>query len=357
MTGPFASLVQALQLQSGVCERMGSPFSATVGRIIAADMAAGGVFATLAEPWAGRDVRSLFEDAVALRFMGGMHYLALCGAAPDLAAEYPPAKAEADPQRLAHLVSAAARAQQPALAAFLASPPQTNEVNRSVCLIGGFLSVARRAGLPLRCLEIGASAGLNLNWDRFRYDLEGKGAWGNPASPVRLGAEWEGSAPPFEVQTTVAERRGCDQSPIDVGDPAQALRLKSYVWPDQTERMVRLEGAIALARLYPPRVEAADAAAWTRTHAHGVSGTASVLYHSVVWQYLPVQTQTEIAAAVRAAGESATAAAPFAWLRMEPNPADLAAPMDVRLTYWPGGDERLLARVHPHGAKVSWTGD
>ena len=357
MTEPHASIIQALELQAGACAQLGSPFSAMVARAIAEDIAAGGAFASLARPWIGRDIQGLLADATPLRFVSGLHYLALTGAAPDLAAEYPPARTQPDVDRLKALISRAATDHLGVLTAFVASPPQTNEVNRSVCLIGGFLTVARRARLPLRCLEIGASAGLNLNWDLYRYDLGDLGAWGDPSSPVRLGTEWSGGPPPFDVAARVIERRGCDQNPVDVASPAQALRLKAYVWPDQTERMARLDGAIALAGPNPPRVEAADAADWVKTHAHGAPGAATVLYHSVVWQYLPPRTQAAITDSILAAGESATDAAPFVWLRMEPNPDDLAARMELKLTFWPGGDESLLARVHPHGAKVSWTGD
>jgi hypothetical protein len=58
--------------------------------------------------------------------------------------------------------------------------------------------------------------------------------------------------------------------------------------------------------------------------------------------------------AIRAAGESAAARRPFARLRMEPIPTDMAAPMELRLTLWHGGRESLLAQVHLHGAKVDW---
>jgi len=357
MSEALAPLIQALELQAVACAQFGSPFSAAVARAVAADIASGGVFASLGEPWAGRDVRGLFADATPLRFLGGLHFLVLSGDAPELAGEYPPSRAEPDPGRLAELLVRTALEQHGALARFLTSPPQTNEVNRSVCLLGGFLTVARRAGLPLRCLEIGASAGLNLNWDRYRYDLGDLGAWGDRDSPVRLTTDWSGAPPPFDLAATVVERRGCDQNPIDVTCPEQALRLKAYVWPDQAERMARLDNAIALARLHPPRVEAADAAAWVLAHARGEPGTATVLYHSVVWSYLPPETQTAVAGAIVAAGESATSAAPVAWLAMEPNPADLSAPMELKLNFWPGGDQTLLARVHPHGAKVSWAGD
>jgi hypothetical protein len=357
MTDALATVIQSLELQGGVCAQLGSPFSGLVARAVAADIAAGGAFASLAEPWAGKDVRTLFSDAAPLRFLGGLHYLVLSGAAPDLAAEYPPSELAPDSARLADRVSAAGREHQAMLARFLTSPPQTNEVNRSVVLAAGFRTIAGRAGLPLRCLEIGASAGLNMNWDRFFYDLGEPGLWGDPQSPVRLGAEWTGGPPPFDIEAVVVERRACDQNPIDVAHDEAALRLKAYVWPGQLERMARLDGAIEIARRHRPEVERADAAAWTRAHIRPVPGAVSVLYHSVVWSYLPAETQAEVTAAITAAGESADASSPVAWLRMEPNPDDLAGPNDLRLTYWPGGEEILLARVHPHGAKVSWLGD
>ena len=66
--------------------------------------------------------------------------------------------------------------------------PQTNEVRRSACLIGGFLTIARESGLPLRCFEVGASAGLNQLWDRFHYRLGDAGATrGNDRSRVDMG--------------------------------------------------------------------------------------------------------------------------------------------------------------------------
>jgi hypothetical protein len=37
-------------------------------------------------------------------------------------------------------------------------------------LIGGFLRVAAMTRRPLRLLEVGSSAGLNLRWDHYRYE-------------------------------------------------------------------------------------------------------------------------------------------------------------------------------------------
>ena len=84
---------------------------------------------------------------------------------------------------------------------------QTNEVGRAAALAPGFLTVAVETGLPLRMLEVGTSAALNLRWDRFRYD-DGDTAWGDAESPVRLGAVWTRHGAPLEPARRAPERDG-----------------------------------------------------------------------------------------------------------------------------------------------------
>jgi hypothetical protein len=82
---------------------------------------------------------------------------------------------------------------------------------------------------------------------------------------------------------------------------------------------------------------------------------ATVVFHSIFWQYLPAETAGKVRVAIAAHGASATPAAPVAWLRMEPaEPSPV--PIELRLTLWPGGEERLLANVQAHGASVEWLG-
>ncbi len=88
---------------------------------------------------------------------------------------------------------------------------QTNDIGRSRGLLPGFLESARRTGLPLRLLEIGASAGLNLRWDHFSF-LE------------------------VPADLRVVERRGCNLNPIDPTLDESRTALLSFIWPDQTER-------------------------------------------------------------------------------------------------------------------------
>ena len=351
------NIAGALAVQAGVCTQMGSPFAGRVLGLVRDDVARGGPFAAFFEAWEGVGVRGLMDDAVALRLLGGLQHAVLSGADPDLAALYPSSGATPDDPALEKALLDAAWRHHDILAGFMTSPPQTNEVRRSICLAGGYLTLAKRTGLPLRCLEIGASAGLNMNWDLYRYDFGAGRVWGDPASPLKLDADWEGPAPPIGAMAVVAEKRACDQNPIDVADDALAQRLEAYVWPDQPDRLARLRAAIGLARATGLPIDKADAAAWVAAHLKPRDGVATVLVHSVVWPYLPPPTQASIAASIRTAGESASASAPVAWLRMEPDPTNAVGPMEVRLSVWPTGEEMLLARVHPHGAKVIWLGE
>ncbi|HUZ11328.1 MAG TPA: DUF2332 domain-containing protein [Caulobacteraceae bacterium] len=340
----------SLLSQSEVCASFGSRFYAGMLRRAAADPgAARGLFA----PWRGEPVERLMAAAAPLRFLGALHELALAGEDPVLSAAFRPAL-DAEAAWAAALGAIAPRRER--LAAFMAHEPQTNEVRRSACLLPGFLTVAAATRLPLRCLEVGASAGLNQLWDRFHYRYDGEAwRWGDPAAALELSADWRGAAPPPHVRLAVAARAGCDRKPLDLARPDQRRRLKAYIWPDQAERLARFDAAADLALAAGVRVEAADAADWALVHAAPREGVATVLYHSIFWQYLDGATQAALAAAMSRHGAAATAAAPLAWLAMEPR-TGTSFPIELTLTLWPGGETRHLASVHAHGAWVDWRG-
>jgi hypothetical protein len=346
-------LIRTLKLQSRVFHDFGSPFYGGLMAHIAADVEADGAAVPLFAPWAGADMRRLVADAVPLRIMGALHARVLTGEDRALAAVFPEPGRPADPDAAWPAVREAFVRGREAIVEFMAHEPQTNEVRRSACLLPGFLTVAQATGLPLRCFELGASAGLNQNWDRFSYRL-GEAVWGDPASPVFIDTDWQGGRPPLP-EVTVLSRAACDRRPVDLNDDAERLRLIAYLWPDQFERLDRARAAIALAQARGTTVETADAAAWTARVAAPARGAATVVYHSVFWQYVPPEGQAALRAAIEGHGASATADAPFAWLSMEPDPADFAR-LQLRLTMWPGGEERVLADVHAHGQWVKWRG-
>jgi hypothetical protein len=134
---------------------------------------------------------------------------------------------------------------------------QTNEVRRCSCLLPAFAHVARRSpGRPLGLVEIGASAGLNLLWDRYSYDYGANRRCGDPRSPVHIACELRGAQqPPLPAALPLVARRvGLDLDPLDVRDPDAALWLRALVWPDEAGRAELLQQAIRVAQQDPPRL-------------------------------------------------------------------------------------------------------
>jgi len=331
-----------LQWQADACRMIGSPLYAAVLESAAADVEAHG---PTWEILRGHEDDPEFS-VLGLRLLGAVNRRVLTGQEPSLADAY----AGGDG-------AAAWTALRPVLTANVAElrdslerPVQTNEVGRSAALLFGFLAVAGKTRLPLRLLEVGASAGLNLRWDRFRYEADGF-AWGPAESPVRLEFELEGKAPPSDLPAAVevTSRQGCDASPIDPTTADGELTLLTYIWPDQAERIARMRAALEVARETPVSLDHEPAAAWAqRMLAEPAPGVATVIYHSIMSQYLSNEERAQLFARIEDAGARATEQAPLAWLRMEPVD-DRAA---VELTLWPGGETRLLARAGYHGSPV-----
>jgi hypothetical protein len=298
-------------------------------------------------------------DAVSLRFLGAVHRLVLEGAADRLSRWYPTAGGAFDPAVDGPAAGAEFVATVEEFAtdvvAGLSVGVQTNEVGRCATLAVGFTEVLRTFGLPLRLLELGSSAGLNLRWDRWRYEA-GTTSWGDPEARLRFVSNYRAPEPdvsaPIGPGAAVADRRGCDRSPIDAATAEGQLLLRSFVWPDQADRHTRLDAAIAAATADPVAVEAADAAVWLADRlAEPADATSTVVFHSIVWQYLPVTTRDGIVDALASAGSAATPGRPLTWLRMEPG-EDPARAAELRLRTWPGGDDRLLAKTGYHGHPV-----
>lgn len=333
--------------QAEACGVVGSRLYQRILEGVLEDLQRGGVTQRLLE---SRDVDP-FGSALALRLLGAVHRIVLEGRAPRLAALYPSVGGDptAGDPAAAFLVTVAEHVDE--VDERITDGVQTNEVGRSAALAGGYAEVMRRTGLPLRVLEVGASAGLNLRFDHYAYDT-GVTVAGDPASPLRFSGLWVGEPPALPARFDVAERRGCDRNPLDATSESDRLTLLSYVWPDQPERIARLRAALEIARHVPVVIDRADAADWTQAQlAAPRPGLATVVVHSIVLQYLPPERRRRFRDALAGAGVRATAAAPLAWLRMEPASEEAA---EVRLTLWPGGEERVLATAGYHGHPIHW---
>ncbi len=331
------------------CDALGSPFTARLCNLMAERMAVGNPVGDAVLNWPG--VSGGTGDALALRVCGALHGLVIEGLCQPLADIYPPNHQNVSDDDLWQAINGAFVEHADFVLDRLKSAPQTNEVRRASILLPGFSEIARLTGLPMVLSELGASAGLNLNWDRFHFEIAGQ-HWGNENSSVRLSPEWKGGIPKLQPVEIVA-RAGCDLTPLDVSDDNMQMRLLSYIWPDQSERIARTKAAIDIAVANGTQVDKSDAIDWLEVRLNSRhEGSAHVVYHTIAWQYFPEDVQLRGVELMQKAGAKASANAPLAWLRCE---MDGKAPgAALSLTLWPSGQEFYLARADFHGRWIDW---
>ncbi|MDE2596352.1 MAG: DUF2332 domain-containing protein [Sphingomonadales bacterium] len=345
----MADVDRALEWQADHAAKNSAPGTGRVIRaflpLIAGDTACGARMRN----WPGLSL----EDAMPLRLTGGLHNLLLTGADTRLAPVY--AGEITDQSAVDALVEAVVRDHDGRLLPWFDGPPQTNEAGRSGGIMAQLLWLARRIGPRFELFELGCSAGINTMLDRFAFNLGGVRA-GPADSPITIRPEWKGPQPPSALIEIVAIE-GCDVAPIDLADPGQALHLKSYVWPDTPVRLARIDAATAMARQRHPVQHCMDAGAFVARMlaVPQPAGVARVLFHTVVWQYVPPETRAAITQRMAAAGMAATAERPLAWVTVETNRQTFRH--ELRSRYWPGGGEEvLLGEAHAHGAWIDWYG-
>ncbi|MBB3345842.1 DUF2332 domain-containing protein [Sphingomonas sp. BK069] len=334
-----------MRRQAQVARTIGSPVVAAVLESGARQLARAPLTAAVFARWPGDRAAA----ALAMRFNAALHALARRDTPARLGALYRGEHRDVD-----GAIGEALAAHDAFIAEWMQHTPQTNEVGRAAAILAALKVVRARFDLPVELLEIGASAGLNLNLHRYAYDLGGVAA-GDPASPVRIAPDWRGPPPPDAAVELVAAR-GVDLAPLDAADAATCERLMAFVFVDQSARSRRLESALALARRWPPRVERGDAVAWLgdRLVEPAPPGRCRAIVHSMVTQYLGAPARAELDAVIAAAGAAATRERPLVRIGFEWT-ADRAAVL-LTLTSFPGGEAQVLAECHPYGAAITWLG-
>ncbi|WP_298302187.1 DUF2332 domain-containing protein [uncultured Erythrobacter sp.] len=300
------------------------------------------------------------KDAMPLRIAGGLHHLLLSGADDRLARVY--SGQITDQGQINRLVCKVVETHDHSLLPWFDGPPQTNEAGRSASIMAGLLWLAKRVSPCFELFELGASAGVNTMLDRYHFRL-GETKVGFSSSPLQIEPEWRGSkgSPPapsgdFLIQSVHA----CDVQPIDLSDPQAALKLKSYVWPDAPGRLARIDAAVQLANEDPPLLVQMDALEFVeqRLAVEQEPGITKAMFHSIMWQYMPVSTQDAITERFETAGAQATPETPLGWVALETDPKTFRHELKVR--FWNGGasdgESHTLAFAHPHGAWVEWLG-
>ncbi|RDD71572.1 DUF2332 domain-containing protein [Paracoccus versutus] len=338
---------EAFALQAGACRALGSPLTARVCEQLAPVLAEGdGALARRVRSWPGDP--SHRGDSLPLRLCGALHALVLNGRDPGLARAY----AVGDDAWLRQKISESIHQHQLHMLEWVELAPQTNEVARAAVLIAAGRHLASELpGCRFDLLELGASAGLNLNFPLYHLDIADEDQTaGDDATLVRLAPEWRGAIPAHALLATGAAR-GVDLNPLD--PVRDGLRLLSYIWADQHARLERMHAALALARNHPPRVDRGDAGDWLPARLAEPCNHGRLVYHTVAAQYFPAATRARIEAALQAAGAQASPERPLAHLSMEADGGEGAA---LALRLWAGGGMRQwsLGRADFHARWIDW---
>lgn len=319
-------------------------------------------------PLYARLAETMADDLVAVDILGAapygqppanllfaaVQYLLLAGDGPELAAHYPSVSGHGiepagDPVQLFHDFLVEHRERVTALVA--SRRVQTNEVRRCTTLLPAF-TAAVEAGRPLALIEVGASAGLNLLFDRYRYDY-GSIATGPEGSPLTLTCQVRGGLPPIPAEMpTVASRVGLDLNPLEVTDEESVRWARALVWPEQVERVARLEAAVAIARVDPPTILAGDALDLLPGEIAAVPDDAAlVVYHSFVLNQWRAEDRARLDDLLLGASGSRT----IDRISIEMLVKGEAFPFVDHTRYESGAaHEKRLATAHHHGEWLLW---
>ncbi len=342
-------MLGALHAQARACESIGSSMYTRLFRDLADDYADNGrTYAILA----GRSARPI-HDAIPLRLAAALHRIVLSGRDDRLARHYPSVGGKPGPDFTADFI-AYMRDHMDEIDSALTQQVQTNEVGRSIVQLTLSHWLTTRDISHFDYLEVGASAGLNLNFDRY-YACSGQLRMGTPSSEVRFMGDCFSHTPALpRVGARVHRKRGVDISPLDVTQREDELRLLSFLWPDQKVRLERTRAAISIAQQHVPLVDSGSADDWLQMQLSRPSDHAVMVFHSIVWQYLGAGTQSRMREALSEAGTRATTSAPLIWARMEPS----GPVADVQVDVWDGTSDEpqhfRLAEVGYHGQNLNW---
>ena len=228
---------------------------------------------------------------------------------------------------------------------------QTNEAGRCAALLPVLASLPG----PLALLEVGASAGLCLYPDRYRYRYDGKET-GPAGSPVLIECATEGDVPVPAELPTVVWRAGLDLNPLDIGDDDTLGWLDALIWPEHGHRRERLRAAASVVRADPPLLVTGDLRTdLPRLAAQAPPDATLVVFHTSVLAYVRTTADREAFAAQ-------AMALPGHWIANETAEALSTYGMDVPPT--PNGtvssvvalDGRPVAFAGQHGQSLRWLG-
>ena len=286
--------------------------------------------------------------------LAAVHYLLLKGARHPLRGAYPTLGGGAPVESVLPLFRDFVAAHSDAVRRLVETRvTNTNEVGRSAILRSGFGVLGQEEAATLNLIEIGPSAGLNLNWDHYGVRFSRNGAVVAEALPeagLVLDCELKSEVTPeATAMPRLGRRLGLELHPVDLRDDDDRTWLRALVWPDQPQRLARLDAAIALYLQAPAEIRGGDALALLP------AALAQIPPHEAVCVYHTIVTY-QFSAAMREALEALLVTAslrrPLWHLSLE---FDGEKDFALILTYHQDGivRSRILGSASAHGAWVA----
>jgi hypothetical protein len=287
-----------------------------------------------------------------------VHYLLLAGENHELSAWYPelaPGKANS-PESVGPVFRDFCLAHPARIRELIETRLiQTNVLQRTSGLLPSFARVFEAGGRkPLSLLEIGASAGLNLNWDRFHYAYSDGTRWGSQSSPVFIECELReaGALAFLPAEIPVVDRLGVDLNPVDLSDRDEVRWLQALIWPDHKGRQERLMAGIRIANKNPTPLVKGDASEKLPSLMAQASPDTTLCVFGTFTLY---QFPRDALMATLKAMQAASASRPIHFISIEG-----AADPGPEVQWTSYADEKrtttLLARCNPHGRWLHWLG-
>ena len=172
---------------------------------------------------------------------------------------------------------------------------QTNEIRRCSYLMPAFGAVSLDAGhIPLAQIDVGASAGLNMMWDRYQYRYSDGSMYGTQECEALIECELRSDMPELPDEfPEVSFRVGVDLNPVDLSDEEEFAWMMALVWPDHPDRADLLRAARDVWLADPPRVEAGDALdVLPRILPEVPSDAALCVYHCHTLNQFPTESRS-----------------------------------------------------------------
>jgi hypothetical protein len=207
---------------------------------------------------------------------------------------------------------------------------------------------------PLAQIEIGASAGLNLLWEHYRYDYGSGVTWGSDAAPVRLSTDLRGEVvlPMLPATLRAAWSVGVDLNPVEIEDEDAVTWLRALVWPENVEQQGQLMAAIQVAKEHPPRLLKGDGSELLPELLRSAPPLTTLCVFATVTLY---QFPTEALRTLMKTMQGYSLSRPVYFVSMEQAGGPYC---ELRLTVYEGGTRKIvdLANCHPHGRWLEWLG-